>query len=436
LVDYSFKKPVKEILDELAATTSRNEKEEILRRERKHYILKMVIYYALDSMIVYHIKKIPEYNPQEVGLQPLNHALDKLYLLSERKKTGYEAQRWLSGLLETLNKDDAEVLERVIKKDLRCGVQAKTVNKVWPGLVSEFEVMLASKLNDKALENINYPAIVEEKLDGMRVNFIIHNGKLDIRTRNGKPLDKLVLYFKKFLNMKLLNNVVLDGELLALKDGKPLPRKKGNGLLNKAQKDTISDDEIEYLSVFLWDMIPLEKFKAGLFEIPYYRRRQELKKWVEFNSVVHWVSQKEVESFYEAKKEFLKVVDRGGEGIILKNRDHLWQNKRSRDLIKMKVENTADLKIVDVIEGEGKYEGMLGSFLFESEDGKLQVNVGSGFSDEQREKFFTNKMIGKIGEVKYNEVIEKENEYVKSLYLPIFSQIREDKDHANRLKEL
>ena len=94
-----------------------------------------------------------------------------------------------------------------------------------------------------------------------------------------------------------------------------------------------------------------------------------------------------------------------------------------------------DLKIVDVLSGTGKYEGMLGSVVCESDDGVIQVNVGSGLNENQRETLKKEDLIGKIVAVKYNtRITNKQGE--ESLFLPIFIELREDKDVADNSKDI
>ena len=82
---------------------------------------------------------------------------------------------------------------------------------------------------------------------------------------------------------------------------------------------------------------------------------------------------------------------------------------------------------VGVQPGIGKYEGMIGALLCESEDGVIKVSVGSGLKDDDR---LTDVYTGKIISVKYNErITNKAGE--QSLFLPIFHQLREDKDVAD-----
>ena len=81
-------------------------------------------------------------------------------------------------------------------------------------------------------------------------------------------------------------------------------------------------------------------------------------------------------------------------------------------------------------EGTGKNKGRLGALVCESSDSIIRVNVGSGYSDEQRDEYTHSKVMGKIVTVKYNARI-KDKSGVESLFLPVFIELREDKDAAD-----
>ena len=131
------------------------------------------------------------------------------------------------------------------------------------------------------------------------------------------------------------------------------------------------------------------------------------------------------------------MLAEGEEGIILKNMTGKWENKRSKDLVKMKAEKDADLVVVDWQEGTGKFAGMMGALVCQTSDGKVEVNIGSGYSDEQRKEFTKEAMMGRIVTVLYNErIASKARTDVDSLFLPRFIELREDKDEANSEKEV
>ena len=147
------------------------------------------------------------------------------------------------------------------------------------------------------------------------------------------------------------------------------------------------------------------------------------------------VSHDVVQDMDEANAKFEEYLKLGLEGIILKNMQSGWEDKRAKHQIKFKGELECDLKIVAVEEGSGKFAGQLGAIVCESSDGKIKVNVGSGFNDAHRKSLTEKDLLGKIVAVKYNARI-KNKSGDESLFLPIFVEIREDKDIADSSKEI
>lgn len=436
--------PVYSILELLANTNSRNDKEEILRKNKHNKEIKNTFYYALNPFFQYGIKQIPEYemDADGPGGATLSNTLKRLYVLYNRQKTGHAAQEWLRNQLESLSSDDAKVLELVIHRDLRCGVSEKTVNKIWPGLIPEFPNMLASPMKEETMKNISFPAYIQEKMDGQRVNLFCNtNGTVTVRTRNGKELEDLQNYFSREIS-NISSPVILDGELLVVdKNENYLPRKKSNGILSKIQKGTAKENEINSVRMVVWDIIPFGNFEEGIWKEPYKKRLQLLDNFlrrpdINTNGTLSLIETEHVDSLHEARSYFMNKIANGSEGAILKNQNHIWENGRSKEQLKMKADYSADLRVVDVIEGRGKYENFLGSFQLESDDGEVSVNVGSGFSDEDREVYFSNNMIGKIVTVSYNGVIDRDENEKKSLFLPIFTEVRNDKNETDSLKTL
>jgi len=132
---------------------------------------------------------------------------------------------------------------------------------------------------------------------------------------------------------------------------------------------------------------------------------------------------------------FLKYLNDGQEGIILKDPFGIWENKRAKHQVKYKGEFECDLICVGWEEGTGKNVGRLGALQLESSCGMLKVGVGSGFNDNDRETIGRD-VIGKIITVKYNAVVDDKRKDTKSLFLPIFLEIREDKTTADALSKL
>lgn len=424
------------IFEDLAANPSRNWKLDYLKQNADNETLREVVRLALDPFTQFYQRKIPAYTPNTGNTASLAAILPGLFDLSHRLVTGHAAIHHLQMMLEAVSADDAKVLERIIQKDLKCGVQVSTANDVWMGLIKEYPVMLCSPYEQKLVDKINYPAYVQLKEDGMRFNAIITDGKCEFKSRNGKTIDLLGNLEADFVKMANGNDCVFDGELLVKMNGKIADRQTGNGILNKANKGTISKEEAALVCATVWDYIPYVLFTDGYSPTPYQTRFERLELAVEGASDrIELVPSIIVDSLDEAKAIFEQYLIDGKEGIILKDSHGVWEDKRSKGQIKFKGELECDLKIVGLEEGSGKYAGKLGSLLVESSDGILKVSVGSGLTDADRIALNSTSIIGKIIAIKYNARI-KNKQGQDSLFLPIFLELREDKTEADADKDI
>jgi hypothetical protein len=418
----------------LANDASRNFKIEQLKANANDVTLKEVVRLALAPFTQFYQRKIPTYQsnltPHAASLKSMLPALNDL---SNRVVTGNAAIDHLTAILESVESDGAKVIERIIAKDLKCGVSIATANAVWPDLIMDYPCMLCSQYEEKLINKIQWPAYVQLKMDGMRFNAIVNDGAVQFRSRNGKEIELLGNLEQEFLALANGINCVFDGELLVNDKGIILDRQTGNGILNKANKGTIKTDEARKVHATIWDVIPYEAFAAGKCNVSYAQRYETIQN-MDLPKKIHLVETTVVYSLDAANKVFEEYLAKGQEGIILKDYKGIWENKRTKNQIKFKGELECDLKIVGIQPGTGKYEGMLGAILCESADGVVKVSVGSGFNDEHR-KTLGDEIIGKIVAVKYNaRITNKEGD--QSLFLPIFIEVRNDKDTADSNKDI
>lgn len=98
-------------------------------------------------------------------------------------------------------------------------------------------------------------------------------------------------------------------------------------------------------------------------------------------------------------KAFLKEIEKkGGEGVVVRNPEALYINKRTSQALKVKSFDDAECEIVGYKKGKGKYENSVGSFTCKMKNNQI-INIGSGLSDEQRKTPLKN---GTIITFKYN----------------------------------
>jgi len=293
----------------------------------------------------------------------------------------------------------------------------------------EIPVMLVSPA--KEIARINFPCFAQTKMDGMRGVIVKRDGIVKVFSRNGNTMTQLDKHFEQILDS--LDNVVLDGELTVVdSSGKVCDRKTGNGILNKTVVETVSPEEVVRVRFTAWDIIDITSFDKG-HDSTTGRDRLERLRSIPTNSLFEVVKTFEVADLEEAQKIFQEQLADGQEGIILKNNDHPWEDKRSKQCVKMKEVIEKDLKIVDIVEGTGKASGMTGALVVENKDGSIRSSVGTGLDDATRIDIWSKRdsLIGKIVAVKCNGVISKKGADTKSLFLPVFIEIRMDKDEVD-----
>lgn len=429
-------------LNEIADLSSSNDKVFILRTYLKETNFLRVVRYALSKDKMFHVKKLPKFKHQGLIKPNKNDLFDFLDKLSKQAGTSDSDKKKLA-YLASIDKDTYEVVTRIVKKDLKCGASSRLVNKARPGTINIVPYMRCH--TNKKIDNIQYPAIVQEKADGMFANLMINKkGQIKIITRNGKNvfgLRKLKKLIRKTAARKrFFADTVYTGELLVMKNGKILPRNTGNGILNSCINNTVSKSDADCVVFRCWDCLPLKNFYNGHDSEIFIQRFTKVKMFVKIinnKKSVDNVITKQVSNKNDAEDFYTYIRQNGGEGAILKNTFGEWKNHTSPDCIKLKNVEEAELKVVAINSGRSgsKYDGKLGSLICETRCGNLSVGVGSGLSDEDRELDVTT-WLGKIITVEFEGVIKDKKKSKYSLFLPRFKEVRQDRDKADSLEEI
>jgi len=334
--------------------------------------------------------------------------------------------------------EERKMLGKLLTKRLNIGIGAKLINKAFnKDVIPDPSLMLAQ---DDENEIKKWNSIVcEEKYDGVRVIAFISGKEIKFYTRAFNEIPNH--YLEKISNecLALLEKSGLKGDWFFDGELTDLNRKSVSGKVTQMLKgkpmDSIGDDLI--YNVF--DLEDADTLKNGVGLIPFNIRRSTLEGVF---AAYRTTSVTLADSFLTTEKEdiyayYKKVVDAGGEGVILKNPDHLYECKRSKNWIKLKEVNDCDLVITGWYPGEGKREGFIGGFYCEDSSGKVKVKVGAGFTDQDLKDLSENpdSHIGKVCAVQYNVIInDKNNNW--SLFLPRFVEIRNDKDQADDMNGL
>ena len=397
-----------------------------------------------NPYVTFGVRKVPD----TVGIvdaeNPWSEFNELLTSLSHRDLTGNAALDAINEMSERFDSIEWNTFcAPVIRRDLRAGISDKTINKICKKTEYEIPVFgcqLAT--NSEGRPEMKGTKRLEPKLDGVRVLLMVIPGASEGVTticfsRNGKVFDNFTHIEQQvsdnFVKIArghqnaLINGFVLDGEVI------------GNTfqeLMRQARRksDVQADD-----SVFnIFDIIPLSDFREGHWNAQLHKRiaiLEHIRHVVDTMPNVELLPHIMVDLDTAAGKDQLEryakdQVNAGFEGIMIKELEAPYICKRSTDWMKWKPTLTVDLEVVGVEEGTGRNLGRLGALVCHGvDDGKeITVNVGSGFSDVDRDDYWTNRnlVIGRTAEV-LCDVITQNQDGTYSLRFPRFVRFRDDK---------
>lgn len=242
--------------------------------------------------------------------------------------------------------------------------------------------MLAKNYDPKKHNIIGWYA--SEKLDGVRA---LWDGQ-SFRTRNGNVLDapwRIAGALSKKSGC-LQTGRCLDGELY-------IGRGRFNecsGIVRRHGDEWIGIEYHVFDYTCPWDS-------------PAQERDQALQECLQVINLpfVKYVSQIGIKNHDHLSEYYNSIIELGGEGVMLKNPDSVYQNKRSSDLLKVKSFHETEATVVGYVPGLGKYSGLIGALICRLPSGK-SFNCGSGLLDSERTHY--SYFAGQTITVKYFEI--------------------------------
>ena len=418
-----------DIIKQLKATSGRKDKESILESNKTNELLKRVLHFVYNPYIVTGLssKKINKDLPK-IDEKPLDF-VDLLDYFA-KNCTGRDIDIQIAqNFLNSVEKD-VDFYKEVLTKDLKIGCTSKTLNKIYgDDFIEEFNVMLAQKYSDNAEKVEGKQYTITEKRDGNRCVFIKENGIIKAFTRQGQVYEGLV-DLERGLGELEIDNVAIDGELMVLNDHEIDAAEQFKATMKIVRKD----GEKHGVKLVVFDYMPLEDFKKGICKTPYSQRRLNLEK--DFKDTKFF---EPVKKLYQGKdismisKLLDEVTSKGGEGLMVNIDDAPYECKRTDKLLKVKKMLTCDVLVLDIYEGTGRNVGKLGGITIQFKNQKDELckcNCGSGFTDEERDRYWKNKdlLIGKIVELDYFDITQDSKTKEYGLRFPIWkSIIRHDK---------
>ena len=303
------------------------------------------------------------------------------------------------------------------------------------------KMMLAQQGSIVSAVEENGAMVAEYKYDGSRFQFHQSEGKARLYSRKLEDVTAALPDVIGMLSAATRKDVILDGEVIAIKDGKPMPFQTVLRRFRRKHRVAELKDEITLIpNVF--DILYLDG--NTLIDLPLKERRSLL-----MTALKGYIApQIESDDPAELEQFYHEALDAGHEGIMIKVPSSRYlPGNRGKNWIKIKPEvDTLDLVVIGAEWGEGKRAHVFGSFLLAcQENGGLVTlsKVATGFSDEQLAEVFDvlkDKVISQSGkevrvepvlvfEVGYSE-LQKSPNYPGgfALRFPRFIRIRDDKD--------
>ena len=430
-------------ITQIANTASKNDKLALLKTHIDDQLFKRVCEYAYNPFMTFGLRHLPP-KTRDGDATFDTATFDTLDRLIARTLTGKDALDVVAFEINRLEPGSADLLQRIIRKNLLAGFSESSLNKVCKGLIPEFPYMRCSLPKDADLEKWPWCEGVfsQEKADGMFANLDFEkNGNVSIRSRQGTEFPMLAFEsLVKEVQDELYAGYEYHGEFLVLRDGAILPRAESNGVMNHViQGGFFSQNEVPLFVI--WDMVPLEFVTAkGRYGEPYKNRFQMLNALLQANNThLGLIPTRVVYSLAEAKMHAAEFMKAGKEGSVIKRPDAIWRDGTSKEQVKIKLEFEVDLEIVAVVPGNvgTKNEGRAGSLRCKTADGLLWVDV-TVKNEKMRDSVDThpNDWIGGIIGVVANDIeAPSESNDRHSLFLPRMAEdCLRDKTRADDLE--
>ena len=428
-------------INQLNESDSRLHKEDVLKRamDAGDHVFLNGIRNCYNPYITFGVKQIPSTEGITGAPNPYEDFDELLAKLAARQLTGHAARDAILGMSLKFDSDEWNLfLAPILRRDMRAGFSDRTINKVCKGteyVIPTFGCQLAA--NSEGRPEMVGTKWLEPKLDGARVLLVVSDDNTaTCYSRNGKVFDNFPHVEQQVLSnvyairtyLRIKGGFVLDGEIMG---------KSFQDLMRQAQRKENVQTQDTVFNVF--DILPLEDFKRGFWNAQLRKRLAILSDMqpvfdampnvtrVDSQIVVDLSTEEGRTNLHEYATE---MVTAGFEGIMIKDMEAPYECKRNTFWMKWKPTITVDLPVIELEEGTGRNKGRLGALVCRGVDhGKeISVNVGSGFSDTERDLFWKQQesIVGRTAEI-LCDVITQNQDGTYSLRFPRFVRWRDDK---------
>ena len=425
---------LQEFVNRSNASNSNNDKLDVLRDYTTDQEVLQALRYVYSPFKQYYVTS-KNLKKRSDLVSPIGNQYGSIFTLldtlNDRVITGHDAIAAVNRFILE-NRQHEELIYNIIDRNLKTRSTASMINKIVPGLVPTFDVALAATYDEKTKKKVDLDVddwYLSRKLDGVRcLAFFDNFGNVTFKSRSGKPFDTLGKVAQELEKLNLYNTV-MDGEICIVDENGD---EDFQSIIKEIKR---KDHTIENPLFQIFDMISLEDFENKTSREKLSERLDNLHMVMErienlkYNKVLE---QDLVTSWDMFESKMNLAVQSGWEGLMLR-KDEKYKGKRSNDILKVKkfydeeyivvdLENSPNRVIVNGVEVE---EMMLKNVIIEHKGHRVQV--GSGFTIDERRNFFQNpdKILGKTITVQYFEETTNQNG-THSLRFPVVKAVYEN----------
>ena len=424
---------LKQFVEQSNASNSNTDKLNVLEQFKNDHEVVRMLRYVYSPYKQYYVTS-KNLKKRSDLVSPIGNQYGSIFTLldtlNDRIITGHDAIMAVNRFILE-NRQYEELIYNIIDRNLKTRSTTSMINKIIPGCVPTFDVALATAYDEKTKKKVNFKKddwYVSRKLDGVRCIAIFNEwGEVSLYSRSGKPFTTLNKVKEELQNLEL-TNMVMDGEVCIVDENgdedfqsiiKEIKRKNHTiknplfqvfDLLTAKDFDTKTSEEDLIFRIRTLEMVLADTTLKHLKYLPQYLVRGE-------EMLQEWLT---------------KSQDNNWEGLMLR-KNTKYKGKRSQDILKVKKMHDEEYIVVDVenainrviVDGKEVDEMMLKNVIIEHKGNRVQV--GSGFSLEEKRNFFKNphKILNKTITVQYFEETTNQNG-THSLRFPVVKAVYEN----------
>jgi bifunctional non-homologous end joining protein LigD len=306
---------------------------------------------------------------------------DAVARVEKKKKSSTEEHLGNKGKKKAADKADTAAAEKStvtsvapVVKDLPAAAALNPVKRPMPTTIHP---MLAESI-DEPFDGPDW--LFEIKWDGYRAVAFIENGKARLVSRNQNDLTPRYPELKNLPQFIKAKTAILDGEVVALDENGRASfslMQQRTGFRARGKRAAANADvpvlyyafDLLYLDGYDWRRVPLEARKEKLAAI-----------------LVSGDALRFSDHYPQHGKALFKLASHNGlEGILAKKRGSLYEERRSREWLKIKIRKRIECVVGGYTEPEGSraYFGSLVLGLYDKKGQLIHVGqVGSGFDQK------------------------------------------------------